>query len=554
MRRSTRIAILSTVLIIIAFVVITPAILGMYFARTYPSLLTLYKSYGLNVQTVHYSRGWFSSNATLLVEVDNPSYEKFFNQFGIADNFIPKKFEITQHIEHGPILYQSIGGLHSIFGIASIHNSLVMNKNIKNFYHILGVNDKFIEAANQYFSFRGHQYSQFKLGELKIHFPRAQINMSGLESDVWIFHENERFKGKLIFKNLTLEEPEGILSIPTLIFKFDQHNGGYHFLLGKNSLHIPEIQWREQTGMIVISDVHFDGFLNDSKGLLDASRAFDIKKIDIDHQTFGPLHLAFSVNHINSKALLDMIGAIREIEERGELYRSQLQQKVMMLLPGIINSGTRITLNGLNIATSDGKLEVSGEAAWLNNTLPEDIAELIQTADAHLDLRISRGLLNKWIAIASTLPYFNQGSGNTTEGYSNARDNHDLATRFNAVLLTALTDEGALTDQDAFRLLELQKNMASLDSYKKEITKLYLNKNITRETSYQLFSAYLEVERPLIAIVNDIQSNQTVISQSMRKQWDDWIQEGYIKEDKEDYLISIIQQKGTIKISDKAIN
>src|SRR5690242_3778599 len=112
------------VLFIAAIIIGGPWATGIYFERNYDAILTFYSAHGINVKKISYTSGWFSSDATIQLEINNPQYIKALQLMGIDPNEAPKQYVIDQHIQHGPILYHYVDGLPSVFGLAAINNTL----------------------------------------------------------------------------------------------------------------------------------------------------------------------------------------------------------------------------------------------------------------------------------------------------------------------------------------------------------------------------------------------------------------------------------------------
>jgi uncharacterized protein YdgA (DUF945 family) len=523
-------------ILILSILFIGPWVTGIYLERLYPSIFKAYDAHGFHVEVKSYERGWFTSHATIVLEVKEPDYAKILTAW-----HVPTTFTIKENIQHGPIFYRPLNGFSSIFGFATIHH--------------LFPND--LVELNDYVSFRGEDYNKLIIHHMNIRYPGTPIHiqMNRMESHLWISSNQSRIEGKLSFHGIKLFDNIATIAMPEVMLTFNQHDPHYYYLLGQNTLLIPEVLWSEVDGKsLTITDLRLSGFTESSSGTFEGNRKLEFKKIVLGDHVIGPLHFELTAKKLNAKAILDIFQAYRTIQERGELYQSQLKQNIMTLLPNIVNVGTLIQVNELNVETPEGKLVLEGKLNWLKDTMPEDVYELLQTADANMDLSISKKLLEQWIASASTMPFFNQANQELRNAYIDAREEMDDAMRLNAFLITDMTNNRLLLEEDALGLLLLQKNTVTLDEYRNQLTKLFLNRSISRETDYRLFLQYLEVQRPLLVLLQTVQKQKEETLQGMRAQWNDWIKQGYIKENKDDYIITMKQADGSLKVNNKAVN
>ena len=546
---------MAILIVIVALVfVVSPVITGFYLERKYQQILDVYRdNKQVAIQLSEYKRGWFHSEAVLSIKLLDLSWGN------MLDDDIPKEYVIDQYIQHGPFIYYYRAGLPSVFGLGAIHNTLHFTPEIKDFFARYHLNSHLLQVNDDFIAFNGNFYKHMQFSTLQAVYPNSdiQITVNGLESEIWLTASQERFSGTIQLKGITIADDQVSISIPHVELQFDQHQDAHNFWLGKNTLVIPEVTWAEvgKTALGVYG-VNFNGYLEEKSGMLNGSRQFDVTKVTIDDSQAGPFHLQLTVNNLNAQAVLDMINAYREISQRGELYQSQLQQRLTMMVPSVINQGSTLKLDSLDITTPEGMLQMRGELAWdLNKeSIPDNVSELIQVANAQLDLRISKTLIDKWIDFASNFSYFNQPTPALQQTYKEARQDIYQAMQQNTNMIVELSREQLLTDKDALELLILQKKMISLDEYNKVIRKLLLEKSISLETSHMLSYLYAQVKNPAIMVANLINDNSQKTQDNMHAQITNWLKNGYIKQENNDYVISLSQGAKGVKINEKLIS
>lgn len=544
---------------IVAILIISPLITGIYFERNYNKMLTFYNSsQQVHLEMNNYKRGWLSSDATISIEVINPQLTETLEKMGVSAKDIPKKYILDQHIQHGPIIYRHLEGLPSIFGFAAVHNTLRLSQEVNNFFGMLGVNANLLQLGNDLITFNGNYFKHFKITSLNTLYPKSdiRIKLNELEGNIWIRPFPQRFFGHINFYGVRVEEQQDSISIPSVKLQFDQKDGLQHFWVGNQSLQIPEITWRESgKETLSILGIHFNGFAEETTGMLKSNRRIDINTMRMDNNLLGPLHVQLSVNKLNVKAISDLINAYQQILQRGELYQSQLQRKMYAMLPAIIIPGSTIKLDLLDINMPEGRFKMDGELIWeLNNTsLPDDLSELVQAADARINLRISKDLMGKWIDFASNFSLFNQAGPEMRNAYREARIEMYYIMQQNNLMVIQLVQDQLLSEKAALHLMTLQKKMVSVEEYNKEIQILLLGKSIKLWTSYYLSYLYAEMQGPLMTFTALMKQNQKATQQGMRGQLAEWLKAGYIKQEKNDYVVSILQGKSGVKINEKML-
>jgi hypothetical protein len=205
------------------------------------------------------------------------------------------------------------------------------------------------------------------------------------------------------------------------------------------------------------------------------------------------------------------------------------------------------------LLTQDGQLNLNGKIIWdLDKaSIPDQINDIFSVANVKLDFKIAKPLMNRWIEIASSLPWFNQVSPQLDQFYNFAKYETMLTMQLNTFGVIDLVNKGNLKERDAKILLSLQKLNVSVQDYNVMIKKLLLKKVISQETSHVLLYLYTQGQAPLESIRLLLQRNQQRVRQSMLLQLKAWIQSGYVKQQHNDYIVSFVQQKKRIKINEQ---
>jgi len=553
------VGLLTVFIIVITIFIFMPFICGIYLQHHFNNVLAFYSSPGnTRVQLTHYKRHWFTSDATITLEIINPKFNAALITLGITYNVIPKKYIIDQHIQHGPLIYHTIAEPSSIFGMAAIQSKLQLSPQMLIFLQQLGVNTPFTQINDDLVTFSGKYFKHFKIGLLDKKYleSRVHLKINSLEGHLWIWPGQPHFSGDLVLQATEMTDESNSLIVPRIILQFDQKQNNNHLWLGSSALLIPDMALHtENDDSLSIKYLKFSGFVEEVTGMLNASRQFDIAKFKINDETIGPVHLQIKANGVNSKALFNLIQAYREIMQRGELYQSQLKQKMLLMLPSLINSGTRIQLDALDIDTSAGKLQINGGLVWDmdNASVPDDVGELVTAANGQMNLHIAKKLLDKCIQLATYLPGFSQPTPELQHIYWAARQDMYFAMQHNNYIIAVFKQNNLLSEASAIALLQLMRERVPLQDYAAELRRLLFNRTISLTTGYWLYWQYTEIERPLSLMAAVTQQNQDAIRQSLHEQLDQWIKAGYVVVDYKDYVVSIKQEQGKIKINGRDV-
>lgn len=546
MRNYARIAIFFSVLVTILF--ISPLVIGMYLQRHYEALLDVYNAtQRVSVHVEHFDRGWFTSVATLRVQILDPRILQYCNLRGVESKARLGPFIVDQRIQHGPVFYHDSKELPYLVGLLAIQNNMRSAPQIKEILEIVRDID--------YVSFRGNYYKNVELSFLNLVYPGTdiQIKIDDAQGGVWIDAKQKKLQGDVRLEGLLFINPDAMIVIPHVRADFDV-NANSKLWLGDNRLIVPNISLIEN-GHETLSmvDLEFKGVSEVIDGMMSGNKEIIVNQMNIGDYRLGPFHFNISAKQLSAKAAEDMIEAYGVIRERGELYQSQLIQKMLLMVPDIFNKGTTVSLNNFDLKTQDGQWYMNGEIVWNmdKGTIPDQFNEILSAADAKIYLKIAKPLMNRWIEVASTLPWFNRISPELDHAYSLARYETILTSQLNAFGVLDLVDQGKLPNSDAKRLLALQKmNTATLD-YDAIIKELLLNKVITGETSHMLLYLYAQKQAPLDSIRFLLQRNQKRVVDDMSLQLESWIKSGYIEQQQNDYVISFAQKKNRIKVNEK---
>jgi uncharacterized protein YdgA (DUF945 family) len=320
-------------------------------------------------------------------------------------------------------------------------------------------------------------------------------------------------------------------------------------------LDIHQIRATQQDQIVSSPEIIYEFGMYPGEGNLELGGDLSIRKLFFNDQELGSIDLKGSINKINTKALSDLISAYYHVNERGELYEAELREKIENLLPTLINSGSSIKLNTLDVHTPSGQFSMNGEMAWNmdDTSIPEELPDLLTSADASLNITISKNFLNSFIDFYATSPLTNAGFNLDDDDIDDATDNIYYNLHMNTLLLDWLVNNGQLRDADESQLIALQENMAPIEEYANAVKTLLWDKSITLVTSYFLYWSYLNIENSVVAFEDMIEDSQQQEKSDLYDQVNQLIKKEYITEDKNNYFVTIKQKQGMIQVNGKQI-
>lgn len=553
MRKRARIAVF-VIMILIVLAVLSPKLSGLYFEYQYRHLINYYnRNPQIQVQIDKFHNGWFSSDAILKVNINNPKIKNYFTSLGIQ---FPQNWIVDQHIVHGPVFFQRLDGLNTVFGLALIRNQIRIPKDISLLLNNMGINDKFIQKNEDFVNFRGQFIKHIKTNSFVLIFPKVNnlhIRFNAFEGRFLMYSSAPHISGQVMIKQIEVADDEDSISIPHIKLQFDHYQNPQKIWLGGNSLQIPEFLWTEVGGnKLIISGIHFSGNVDQTSGFISAKRVFKIEKMDWNGEIIGPFNLQLSINKINAESLSTIIKTYNDVMQRGELYQSQLQQKIISLIPNLISQGTSFNLDELNLKTPLGQLNVHGKIEWQelsDSSMYTGLVELFKIAHSSLNLSITKQLLDEFVNFAAGFSFLSQANPEVRTAYLNAKEDFVLVMKQNSYVLSKLVEEGALSKNNATNLMALQDNFVPLSDYANEVRQYLLNREISLATSYRLIWQYSEVERPYQTMQELIKTNQEEIAKDMREQIAQMQKEGYIEEKNNLLTVLLDYKKGKLTIN-----
>jgi len=541
-------------ILIVAGVIISPYFCGLLMQKKYQEIISLYASQGyIQARIVDYQRGWFSSDATLSLKINDPTLQ-------LENSKASSDLIIEQHIQHGPIFLPYLADAPSLFGVAFIENHIHFSPAFAALVLPLGITESTVRIDNNFISFFGHFYEYFRLGNWQFSDPSShgEIQLTGLEGIFWISPQEMKFNGDVSVKELFISSEGDSITVKNATLQLDQMKESHGLWMGSHNLNFPEVIYHDiEEGDVKIYGANFSGSLHSFADFLNGDKKISIDKIEMGDQTIGPAQLQINVEKINIPAIVTMINTYHDIMTTGELYQSRLQNRMLELLPKIITPGANITLSKLKIVTPQGDLKANGDILWPETKYfsPDSLRDLIASSNKNFSLHVSIKLTNEIIKLASGIPYVIQNfSQINRQELSDARGQIKLVIKENAAFLETLVKNRVLPEDMAMEVIVMQKDLTPWDEYSARVRYWLLTKQITLPMTYLLYWQYASAERPYLFLEHKVDEYQEVAAQQMHSQLNDLIKNGYVVEDNGNYTVGLQWLNGTFSANGHAKN
>jgi len=522
-------------------------------------MLDFYNSFsGIHVRQVNYKRHWFSSDTTIQMDITHPNYFSAFNQLGVDELKIPHHYTMDVHIQHGPFIYTKNKAIPSYLGIAAIYNVLHETPDIKTFFSQLGASNHFVQENDGFISLAGNYFHHLVLSGIHFVYPdNAYFKMDKINGYIWFMPSNSHISGALSIQSIGAESGGDSIALPDFSYQFDISPNEYNIWSGTSSLQLSEVQVLIEGINIKLSHVDYHSNANIVNTQLSSDRQLKIDKLFFNDKKFGSIYLKAGVNHINAEALANIFSVYHEITTQGEMYQSQLREKIESLLPTLVHSGSMIQLEKCDVDTTIGRLHMDGKLRWSMNeeSIPDEFPAVLTAADGQLNMKLSKAFADELIDFYVTSPLINgEGFDLDEDDIADATDNIYYNMQNNTLLLDFLVNNGQLRETDALALLELQKKMVDIKDYANKIKMILDDKYLTLVTSYFLFWGYTGVADSVHALEQMVTDSQKEAKKEIHAQINEWLEQGYLTATQDDYLISIKQDQGNILFNGKSLS
>jgi uncharacterized protein YdgA (DUF945 family) len=509
-------------LVLLLLIAGVPFGLGIWIKHSYLQLIAFENGLNqLHIELLHYHRGWLSSDVDISVEPVFPGLNRTAQQ---------ERVILHQHIQHGPILYQPNKSQLFTVNLAAIQNRLELANADKSMNSSLAS----IVESDDSLNFLGEYKTKFRLTGFKS--ISSKLEVGEMKGNALFWPMQKRVEGDINIANFMLNNTGFLIAANKLYLLFNQYQSADGLWLGNHSLTCADVTFSGASNKsISLLGISMQGYAEEVANQLNGMRQITIDKIQADGLGVGPVILEVGVQGLNPAGFMLLLNKFHDLLSQG-FPLAELQQQFIIFLPKIIQPGSRLKVSRLQVTTPNGSLLLQGEIEWPQQAvLPKNIKEIMQASSAQCSLRISMPLASMLLRIGANL--FSPAIIPSTMPKEATRVQKE-----NALLVLLLVQQKQLSKTTATKLIALQKQGISEEKYVAAIKSMTAANEISAETEKLLSSHYVNFH------------NQDAIKTSTATQFSQWLKAGYLIQDKNDYILSLIYDHGVLKINGHSLS
>lgn len=571
-----KIAIFIIALVIFISVGLVPWIDGTIFKKNYLNMVEAINHYHhVKIEVLNYQQGWFTSSAKIRVTPLSGSAQQ-------PSPFV--SFIIINSISHGPLVTDKAKNSLT-FAYASIQSLVhfpvefaAFNKGPLNPIEI-----------NTIFSFNHEWLNQFTIPSLALTLPGSgKLMWQGLSGNVDFHVVNKQITqshidmqvGALSLDGNNENSVVSTANIQAFSYQSEAWRQADGLWKGNTTLSLPGVKVIRPDG----SNIEASQFklISSVDGQSAAAYQFNLQigmqKLHVPNDIIADVsdfNLSLIVNNVNMQVARELQNLIASLQTNGE---SDTQQAYLALLPHLINANTTVNQK-LTMNTPLGRLLSTVNVSWPANTpMPATLSDMASKTSMTINIRAASTLIDKLIesfdklmsAYSSSVKPPQQQPVTPVAPQPAPAVATDSKNAYN-LLVAQLLQQGEITLPQSLELIGFFDAHNTAQQYAENIDKMglqantvmllkqqyqfALNKMATATTQNPPVPATAPtptptpVATPVPVSVSPQQSEEALLKQQIA----DWIQQGFIIRDNNDYVISITHENGVTTVNGKAL-
>lgn len=528
-------------------VALTPFVVGFYIkSHIQPFITTLFEDKHLTVSIVHYHQGWLSSEVELAIKPDTTNLPPTVaTHAGLT---------LRSHITHGPFIYDKNKHTFTL-AMAKAQSDIYLPKEItsilseppsKSYFHV-----------NSMVYFTGQVQDHYAIPAIKFSVPdHIQFNWEGMQGQSqYQIKQNQllAIRSNVTFQTLVITV-NGLnpfqLTVMPITSKYQINLHPSTVWVGDATLTIPKLMATYQTNNIQIDNAKI--LLNQqvtSNNKYNLSELFTADKLTIPTpimSTIAPVNFNLSLNNINASAIANFTKFLNSIQSAS--MPPTFQQDLVKHISQLISPDSALT-SDLYLQTTSGSLSLNINLNLLTIDSNNSLESILKNQTrAVLHLKISAPLANElvdYVLARLAIPTPTPARGAAATGLADKPDslNQDKIDQFNTKVATLMKD-GKLDLPTTMQIISLSNQALSPAQFNDKIAELKIKSDITTQIS----ALYLQMIQEQQISANAATTPQMPPAQQLI---DEWIKQGYLIKDKNDYTLSITAEGGVAKINGK---
>jgi uncharacterized protein YdgA (DUF945 family) len=371
------------VVLLVALVLLVPFGMGYWVKDYYPKLLKVAETESnAQIKLVSYKRGWFSSQAVVSVNVNNPNGWAIGAQPTAAPINTNKNltFVVQQEIKHGPLMW--------------INNKLAVGRA---YIHTQLVKPAIPVSHNTIIRLNGVRDTRIQIPSLVFQNPQGQaiIVLNGLDFNAKAASDQKAITGGFTVNDFVIKNPEGSHHAQFIKYAFQINKNVEGLWLGTHSVQMPKLVLTSAAGspqtIVSGSDIQLNVIENNNRLTYDAN--YTINNVTVGDKSYGPNKIVVSVKDIDADALGQIKQQLQSLAHVSNPSPSQVFSFYPLVM-NLLNKGMAIKIQKLDLNTAWGKVFLQADIKLPQQSKPTfNIGQVVKNLDINLNLKAPASLV-----------------------------------------------------------------------------------------------------------------------------------------------------------------
>ncbi len=376
------IALGALILIGLFTVFVLPFFMGLWIQKEYPKIVnTLSSNQGISIKILAYNRGWFSSNARIQINLNNPLLK--LNKY--PDLSTHTSISINEHINHGPFIIakSTEGKKELVFAAALIHNQT----------NLPGNN---LQSSTKW-TFGNTLNSHFIAKKISFGSNQQKIQLSGLQGGFSYTPGSQHIKANVNLKQINIHIPaqgahtsESVITINNINTKGDYSNSG-PLWYGMRTLSADQITVNTPNkAQLIIKNISAKIQQNQKQLNTNIVLLFETQLFHGPNMQWGPAQLQLKISGLHTKNLINFMNRAAAVQQ---MARPKAAVMIYQPFMALIGQGLTIKLDKLFLRTPKGPIDANAELQVKAQNGTPSLPGIMKNLLAHASLQIPKPLL-----------------------------------------------------------------------------------------------------------------------------------------------------------------
>lgn len=528
------------VFLLVVVLALTPWITGFYFKREFFNLVNIANQNNrIKISVVNYEHGWLSSTTKI----------------HIAENLKQQPIELSfdEHITHGPVIYDQ--AKHTfVIAMAMIETNLHLPAAIE----AKLFNNTAASSAvhlNTLVTFDGQWKNQIATPPISLKMPDQSLSWEGLTGNYDVFIHQNRVNS--IHSQISVGAISANKSSPTNmdlnISPFSlSYDGIRHTLgvwIGAFKFSMMNFKFNNGNG----NQIQINDLIINTKNSLSADKLYDVTQQLSIHKLempmspitlISPIIISLGASHFNIDGVIALSQFVNKMQST-DSSNADFKAQFISLVGKIITPTTSLQ-SDVSLSTPLGNLIINGHAS--NFTVGANtIEDITKNTQATMKIRVAMPLAYKLAELYFKMQAPSSNNPLTSPNVTpiNQPTEQMSMDAFNDHIAD-LMKQGKLSLTNSIEIMTLSNQNLTLEQFTDKITALKLSPE-TISTLTETYAKLLNKQQAKQAatLPSDISNPQDLIA--------NWIKQGYITQNNNDFETSITRDAGVVKINGNAL-